>query len=187
MVRLSALGSLVTVALIIDGGVAIGGSAPVARPPSLCLAREEVVFGCAQGHKVISLCATPAADGRQGAQLRYVYGMQSKVELEISQATRPDAFMSGVSGLSGGGIDYVRVKSGDFAYVVYTGLTPGWSQDGWIVEAHGSAVSHHICKRVATGERVWGPVYAAKLPRAPDSSTFRPPEWVGAAPPRSAR
>lgn len=183
MARLSALVTARMLALVIGGGVSVGEPAPAPRPPSLCAANEEVVFGCAQGHKVVSLCAAPAATGGGRTQLRYVYGTQSKIELEIPQATHPGAFTSGVAGLSGGGIDFVRVRNGDFAYVVYTGMTPGWSQDGWIVETRGSPVSHHICKRVATGENVWGSVYAAKLAIAPDSATFRPPEWVGAAPP----
>lgn len=187
MARLSALVSAAALALVIDGDVAIGAPAPTLRPPSLCAASEEVVFGCAQGRKVISLCSAPEPNGRGRTRLRYVYGTQSKIELEVSQAAHPDAFTSGIAALPGGGIDFVRVRNGDFAYVVYTGLTPGWSQDGWIVEAHGAAVSHHICKRVATGKDVWAPVYAAKLPTAPDSLSFRPPDWVGAAPPRSAQ
>lgn len=184
MARLSAFMAAGALALVIGGGIAVSEPAPAPRPASLCAAKEEVVFGCAQGHKLISLCASPAANGR--TELRYVYGTQSKIELEVSQSKRPEAFSSGVSALAGGGIDFVRVRNGDFAYVVYTGMTPGWYQDGWIVEAHGSPISHHICKRVATGEKVWGPVYAAKLPRAADSVTFSPPEWVGAAPPRRA-
>ena len=165
--------------LVGEGTAALANPASSTRPPSLCTPREEVVFGCAQGHKVISLCADTES-GR--TRLRYVYGTQSKIELEVSQAARPDAFTSGVAGLAGGGIDFVRVRNGDFAYVVYTGLTPGWEQDGWIVEAHGSAITHHICKRAATGSKVWGPVYSAKLPRASDSRVFLPPAWVGAAP-----
>lgn len=153
-----------------------------ATPASLCTASEEVVFGCAQGRKLVSLCAALAASGR--TQLRYVYGTKAKLDLEISQSALPDAFSSGVAGLSGGGIDYVRVRNGDFSYVIYTGMTPGWSQEGWIVEAKSAPVSHHICKRIATGANVWGPVYAAKLPKAGDAQRFRPPEWTGAAPPR---
>jgi hypothetical protein len=166
---------------------AVQAAASAATPPSLCAANEEVVFACAQGQDIISLCAVPAAYGSAQTQLRYVYGKQRKIKLEVSQAAHPEAFTSGVAGLAGGGIDFVRVRNGDFAYVVYTGLSPGWSQDGWIVEAHGSPISHHICKRVATGEKVWGPVYAAKLPRANDSASFRPPDWIGAARSRSAR
>jgi hypothetical protein len=183
VVKVLALSAAGMLALVVDGA-ATGGPVSTARPPSLCAASEEVVFGCAQDHKLVSLCAS--AIGRGATQLRYVYGTKDKVELEVSQATRPDAFSSGGAGLSGGGVDFVRVRNGGFAYVIYTGMTPGWSQDGWIVEAGGSPISHHICRREATGKNVWGPVYAAKLRRASDDLRFRPPDWVGAAPPKPA-
>lgn len=177
-----AVGALVLVAV---GGAAPPGGATAKHPRSHCAAAEEVVFSCAQGRKVISLCAS--STGAQGArtQLRYAYGALRKVELEVSQAMRPDAFESGVTALSGGGIDYVRVRNGDFAYVLYTGLSKGWSQDGWVVEANGTPISHRICKAGATGPKAWGPVYAARLPRSPDEATFLPPQWVGLAPPLS--
>lgn len=187
MARLSAVLAASVSFLVIGGGVAAGGPGLDARPPSLCSATEEVVFGCAQGGKLISLCAASATGARGRTRLRYLYGTRARIELDVSQAKHPDAFSSGVAALSGGGIDFVRVRNGDFAYVVYTGLTPGWSQDGWIVEAHGAPISHHICKRVATGADAWAPVYAAKLPSAPDSESFSPPDWVGSAPQGPAR
>lgn len=150
----------------------------------MCNATEEVVFSCAQDGKIISLCAPLAANGQSPAHLRYVSGAKGKVELEIAQAAHPEAFSAGETAVSGGGIDYVRIKNGDFAYVVYTGMSRSWSQDGWIVEAHGAPVSHHICKADATGPDVWSPVYAAKLPQASDNQAFQPPEWTGAAPPK---
>lgn len=146
-----------------------------------------MVFGCAQGGKIVSLCAAPVASGSKQTRLRYLSGSPQKLDLEITQAAHPEAFTAGVAALAGGGIDYVRVRNGDYAYVVYTGQTSSWSQDGWIVETRNAAVSHHICKQVATGEQVWGPVYSAKLPQASDGTTFRPPDWTGASPPRHVR
>lgn len=174
---------LLTAALsaLVAPSLAVAKPAPSA-PPSMCAPAEEVVFDCAQGRKVISLCAAQAPNGQGRTQLRYVSGTPGKIELDIAQAAHPEAFTAGETGLSGGGIDYVRVKNGDFAYVVYTGMTPGWSQDGWIVESKGNAISHHICKGGATGPDVWGPVYKAKLKTASDDQSFQPPEWVGAAP-----
>ena len=162
--------------------VLVPGLALAKPAPSLCTAAEEVVFDCAQGHKIVSLCAAPVPNGQGRTQLRYVYGAPGKVELEIAQAAHAQAFSAGETGLSGGGIDYVRVTNGDFAYVVYTGMSTGWSQDGWIVESKGGAVSHHICKGGATGPDAWGPVYKAKLATASDDQSFQPPEWVGTAP-----
>ncbi len=184
-----AFATIIAVALLSFGAesappLAVAASA---RPPSLCAEVEEVVFGCRQGGKTVSLCAAPIARSSKQTQLRYVFGSPQKIELEIDQSSHPSAFTSGVSGLAGGGIDFVRVENGDYSYVVYTGETPGWAQDGWIVEQHGTAVSHHICKRVATGQQVWAPVYAAKLSSSRDNVTFAPPDWVGASPPHHGR
>ena len=176
------LSVLLTAALSVLGTPSLALAKPAAAPAAMCAAAEEIVFDCAQGRKVISLCAAQVPNGQGRTQLRYVSGTPGKVELEISQAAHPEAFTAGETGLSGGGIDYVRVKNGDFAYVVYTGMTPGWSQDGWIVESKGTAISHHVCKGGATGPDVWGPVYKAKLAKASDDQSFQPPEWVGAAP-----
>ncbi len=174
-----ALAAGITTALILAATTALAVSRPAPVPTirSLCAPAEEVVFDCAQGAKIISLCAT--ADAKGPTHLRYVYGAKGKTELEISD---PAAFTSGITPLSGGGIDYVRVTNGDYSYVVYTGQTRGWSQDGWIVEHKGDQISHHVCKRDATGPDVWGPVYAAKLKPAPDAHDFSPPDWTGAAP-----
>jgi len=164
------------------GGLGIRHSTAATTVPSMCAKNEEVVFGCAQGAKLISLCATATPNGP--TKLRYVYGAKGKPELEI---TDPAAFSAGITGLSGGGIDFVRVKTADFAYVVYTGESPGWSQDGWVIEHNGAPISHHVCKRGATGPDVWGPVYAAKLPQAPDDQAFNPPGWTGAKPSKHGR
>jgi len=178
------LGAGMTTALILAAGtsLAAGRPAPAAAAASLCATGEEVVFDCAQGAKIISLCA--AASKSQGpTRLRYAYGAKGRIELDVSD---PAAFTSGITALSGGGIDYVRVTHGDYAYVVYTGQSRSWSQDGWIVEHKGDAISHHVCRRGATGPDVWGPVYAAKLKAAPDADTFSPPEWTGGAPAKHA-
>jgi len=175
MTKIPALAAIATLA--VAGGLAIGRSTAGPALPSLCAKSEEVVFGCAQGAKLISLCATATPHGP--TRLRYVYGAKGKPELEIKDQA---AFSSGITALSGGGIDYVRVKNAGYAYVVYTGQSRGWSQDGWLVEHDGAPVSHHVCKAGATGPNVWGPVYAAKLTPAPDADGFSLPDWTGAAP-----
>ena len=167
-------------------GVAFADSRPAKAPPSLCTTSEKVVFGCAQGRRIISLCAMPSAKRPGTIQLRYAFGTPNKIELEISQASFPNAFFSGLTSISGGGIDYVRVQNGTIGYVLYTGMRRGWAQDGWVVEDHGEPISHHICKTVATGNDVWGPVYDAKLAKSLGSN-FLPPEWVGNAPRRTTR
>ena len=173
---------LLTAALSAMAGPGFAHAKPAAAPASMCAAAEEVVFSCAQDRKIISLCAAQVPNGQGRTQLRYASGTSGKIELDIAQAAHPEAFTAGETGLSGGGIDYVRVRNGDFAYVVYTGMTPGWSQDGWIVESKGTAISHHICKGGATGPDVWAPVYKAKLAKATDDQSFQPPQWVGTAP-----
>jgi hypothetical protein len=183
MAKLPTLLAVTALALVAKDGVAFSRPTLSTRAPSLCAATEETVFGCAQGQKIISLCAAPAVNGGR-SRLRYAYGAPGKIEMEVSQ---PDAFTSGTTGLAGGGIDYVRVRNGAFSYIVYTGLTPHWAQDGWVVESNGSPISHHICRGGATGPNVWAPVYAARLSADPGSDTFSPPEWVGAAPRQAAR
>ena len=184
MKKISTVGPL---ALIVLAAGPIAGAAPAKEPASLCTGSEEVVFTCAQGGKIISLCAPLAAKGQSPARLRYAAGSKGKVELEITQADHPEAFSAGETAVSGGGIDYVRINNGDFAYVVYTGMSRSWSQDGWVVEAHGAPISHHICKTDATGPDVWSPVYAAKPRPAADNQAFQPPSWVGASPPKPKR
>ena len=147
---------------------------------SLCAKGETAVFDCHLGQKVAELCASSDLTPT-GGRLYYIYGRPGAIELRLpnanDRASRP--FAEGVLGFSGGGADYVRIKNGRFAYVVYSGFAPGWAQDGLVVERDGKRISSQICQGSAMGANAWQAVYTAKLPK--DNQGFDMPDVTRAS------
>ena len=87
------------------GLVAFGGVA-VAAEPSLCGVGETVLYSCAVGHKVVSICG---GDGKA----TYYFGKPGKIEMS-SQALH-----FAETGFSGGGETQVSLTNGAYSYIVY--------------------------------------------------------------------
>jgi hypothetical protein len=164
-----------------NGKTAVALLAAMATPAhaasaSLCAGNETAVFSCALGKKTASLCASKDLNATKG-YLYYAYGKPGAVELSA-----PDKTMAARAGLargniaySGGGADYVRIRSGAFSYVIYSGMGKGWEQDGVVVQKDGKILSSHICPASvsAMGPDGWQPVYGAGL--KPDTEDFEVP------------
>jgi hypothetical protein len=148
-------------------------SAPQQR--SLCPEDEATTFSCPIGRKVVSLCV--AGRGSQPGVIRYVFGKPGNVELALVNSLGSDVRVTyGGLSYSGGGGDYVRVRNGPFAYVVYSALGRGWEQEGLVVEKDGHRISAKQCGGPggALGPNGWQDVYAAHLP--PDKEGFEKPD-----------
>ncbi|HEY2707391.1 MAG TPA: hypothetical protein VGI95_05000 [Caulobacteraceae bacterium] len=148
--------------LMLAGLPAVAGAAD--DRPSLCAKHEIAVFSCAVGHKVASLCASPDL-GPTSGYLYYAYGKSGRADISVPEKNLAgrSAISRGVLGFSGGGADYVRVRHGAYAYVVYTGMAPGWERDGVVVERGGVRQSSLRCRGFALGRDAWKVVYGAKL------------------------
>jgi hypothetical protein len=148
----------------------------VAKSTSLCAPGETVVFSCALGKKIASLCASKDLSAAKG-YLYYAYGKPGALELsapEKSIAARQNLARGSIA-YSGGGADYVRILNGGFAYVIYSGIGKDWEQEGMVVQKDGQTISSHICPATvsALGPDGWQPVYGANL--KPDTADFEIP------------
>src|ERR1700683_4346865 len=116
---------------------------------TLCLANEDTIFSCRAGKKVISVCASKDLAAEHG-YLQYRFGSPAKVELAVPADRLIPPASSAVSRtlvFSGGGGAYLRFKTGDYDYVVYTAIGRGWGvKDGVAIEKNGKRLSHVSCK-----------------------------------------
>lgn len=129
-------------------------AAPAARAPdalgSLCARGDEVIFSCAIGRKIVSVCGRRTPE--QGPIVQYRFGAPGDIELAFPVA--------GESGLtytretySGGGALQIGFARGGYDYAVYsrtirTGFrgrnNPQFS-DGVMVSRGGRLVSNLAC------------------------------------------
>jgi hypothetical protein len=125
---------------------ALSGAANAA---TLCLTNEDNIFSCSTGKKVISVCASKDLTAAHG-YLQYRFGSPAKVELTIPADQSVPPASSAVSRtlmFSGGGGAYLRFKTGDYDYVVYTAIGRGWgTKDGVAIEKNGKPRTHISCK-----------------------------------------
>ncbi len=138
--------------------------------PSLCNTKEAPAFSCATGGKIVSLCASGDLGEKQGT-LTYRFGTKRRIELQYpAPGTKPQAaFKGGVTGYSGGGADFIRFKSGDATYTLYSDHYRGNESDGLTVERGGKTIAAFKCRAPAVNPREgWGRIYKAKLPRSTD-------------------
>lgn len=117
-------------------GLLIGAGASAAEPATHCLAGETVVFQCAPGRKLLSVCAVP---GQPGASYRY--GAPGKPELVLPEPATPAATTTSANTLTlaGGGGAFLRFRRADFTYTVYTAIGRGWGEKAGVVVAKSGA------------------------------------------------
>jgi hypothetical protein len=137
-------------------------AAPAAKTDrnSLCDNTEQVVFSCAAGAKLISVCgAHPATSGIPYLQYRFGKpGMSPELVLPAARV-RPSRAATGENvGYSGGGASWLRFRNGATSYVVYTGIGR-WGdngetlvKEGVAVERSGRLVTHISCSNEAISE-----------------------------------
>ena len=144
-----------------------------AAPPTLCFTNEVNVFSCGAGKKVISVCASKDAAADRG-YLQYRFGAPAKVELTVPAARSVPPAKSALAGnlvFSGGGGAYLRFKTGDYEYIVYTAIGKGWgTKDGVAIELNGKRRGHVSCTDVP--DSMMGVDYFTKIGLSEDKSDF---------------
>jgi hypothetical protein len=148
------------VALVVAASIIAAAPAAKTGRNSLCDNDEQVVFSCAAGAKLISVCAShPATAGVPYLQYRFGKpGMSPELVLPAARV-RPSRAASGENvGYSGGGASWLRFRNGATSYVVYTGIGR-WGdhgetivKEGVAVEQSGRLVTHISCSNEAISE-----------------------------------
>ena len=118
-------------------------SPPKADQASLCTSAETNVFACRTGAKLASVCGSRDAGPAKG-YVQYRFGKPDSSEppeltLPQGQVPPPRAATAETVGFSGGGGAWMRFRSGQVGYVVYTGIGK-WGPKGEIQEKAGVVV-----------------------------------------------
>jgi len=150
-------------------------AAPVAgAASSLCHDDEKIVFACALGAKVVSLCEAPAATG-VAAALQYRIGRAGGTPEMRYPAPADDApaFRAGSTALAGGGGAWVEFERGRYRYVVFSFWLRGKGEvAGVAVEVGGTRRATLRCRGAARSEL--GPDYFTAAGLAPSNGEFLP-------------
>jgi hypothetical protein len=129
---------------------------PAAGSKYLCHADEKVVFGCAVGKRMVSLCSSPKL-GRDVGYVQYRFGTLARLELTYPEKLEPpgDKFHYSNTGYSGGGASRLRFTIAGFDYVFFdstvrTNFKPGEPNNpaftaGIATVQGGKVVSRHKC------------------------------------------
>lgn len=92
---------------------ALGGPSFAAAPATHCAAGEKVIYSCAFGHKVASICLAPKT-------VTYRYGPLGRPELEIaSNGADGRVFQDVIMGAGGSSEDSVRFVNNGYNYLIY--------------------------------------------------------------------
>ncbi len=162
---------VVTTVRVISDRAGKASTEAVAGQSSFCTATELVVFACRTGAKLVSVCADPTADPTKG-YLQYRFGKpdsRDPLELDWPESRSPPAMVAtgSTESFSGGGAAWLRIRKGDFAYVVFTGIG-GWgpagaiqTREGIVVERRGKAIATLSCAQPARS--MLGPNWFAKV------------------------
>ncbi len=150
-----------TVKVFGDSAQAPPSSRTVGRA-SHCTAAEMVVFACRTGTKLVSICADPASAPKKG-YMQYRFGKlgdRETLDINWPENGLPPSVMStgDADAFSGGGAAWLRIRKGDYAYVVYSGIgrwgPNGQTQvkEGVLVERGAKVITSLKCTQPATSE-----------------------------------
>ena len=131
------LALLIAVLLGSPGALAADGG-------SHCRHDEQVVFACALGRKLVSVCGTI---GMPGATYRY--GPPGHPELVLPEPAAPQAttLAAGSLTFSGGGGAYLRYRRAGYDYIVFAAVGRGWGEkEGVVVEKEGQRIAYLRCR-----------------------------------------
>jgi hypothetical protein len=136
---------------------------------SFCSTAEVAVFHCSTGAKQVSVCASRTATPAAGS-LRYFFGKPGATpEIMLPAKATPPSRSASADTLmySGGGGAWLRFRSGEYAYTVFTAMGR-WGEggapaerEGLLVERKGKRVAYLPCRRAA--ESRLGPAFYEKL------------------------
>ena len=181
-----ALGSTVVTAQITAAAKVRADAVTLAGPTvpgSFCSTAEVAVFHCSTGAKQVSVCASRTATPAAGS-LRYFFGKPGATpEIALPAKATPPSRSASADTLmySGGGGAWLRFRSGEYAYTVFTAMGR-WGADGapaeregLLVERNGKRVAYLPCRKAA--ESQLGPELFRALglePATPDESFTLP-------------
>lgn len=142
--------------------LAVGWRDPSAAA-GLCAGDQQTVFSCRSGSKQVAVCASEAAPR---LQYRFGRGPQALEKQLPASADEAVAISGATLAYSGGGGAWLRFRSGDHAYVLYTGIGR-WGAQGETEERSGVAVEREG-------------VMIAHLRCAPEAQSELGPDWFEA-------
>lgn len=122
---------------------------------SHCAKGETIVFACAAGKKLISVCGTAGG-------LQYRFGPKGASELNWpDNPAQKNLVTHGSIMLAGGGGDYLRFTKGQTAYIIYSASTKSADKEGVAVEKDGKVIANVACSQPATSDLSGGAARAA--------------------------
>ncbi len=141
----------------------------LATPPRHCTANECVIFSCATGNKIVSVCAS-ADLGPQTGSLTYRFGPPGRPEISYPPpgASR-DLVKSGRWVFAGGGGAWLAFHRPPFRYIVYSAIGEGWHEKaGLAVERNGRLLTNIACRGEPSANEL-GPDFfnSAAIPEDP--------------------
>ena len=111
---------------------------------SFCTPQETVVFNCASGKKLISVCTSNTITAKSG-YLQYRFGTPGQpleITLPEGEVHPLKAAFGQYEPYAGGGMSWLRFRSGGYSYVVYGGAGR-WGTKGETVVKQGVAVENN--------------------------------------------
>jgi hypothetical protein len=142
-----------------------------ASPVTHCTSAETVVYSCASGNQIVSLCASRDVANQTG-YLQYRFGPKGAPVLVFPADPKPPdhLFTPGTFMFSGGGGAYLQFEIAPYTYTVLSAIG-NWGPrgtkatvDGVSVQKQGKSLANFVCKADANyTEGEFGPVYFEKI------------------------
>lgn len=142
-----------------------------ARPVTHCNPGETIIYSCAAGAQIVSLCASPDVANQSG-YLQYRFGPKDRPVLVFPADRKPPdhLFTPGSFMFSGGGGAYLQFEIAPYTYTVLSAIG-NWGPrgakatvDGVSVQKQGKVLANYVCRadaNDAAGE--FGPVFFEKI------------------------
>ena len=144
--------------LLLFVAITIAQGSHVAATPAgatLCSPAEQVLFSCeTPQQRVVSLCSSSLLTSTAG-YLQYRFGKIGRDPELVYPTMREHPkkyFQSGTLTYACGGGAYVKFHSGEYTYVVFTGIGKGWKKEGVVVQKAGKQIAHLACQGPWTSE-----------------------------------
>ncbi len=137
--------SILSAAMVL--GVSFAGqAAPIV---SQCTAHEKVIFSCATGPKIVSICASQSFPG-PASSLQYRFGPKGAPELALPKdgASRAGVSAGSIAYSRGGGA-YLSFANSGTRYVVYSVVMNGGADQaqGLVVQKGEKVLANLTCKK----------------------------------------
>lgn len=140
-----------------------------AATPTQCTANERVIFSCATGNKIVSVCASSDLGPHTGS-LTYRFGSPGRPEISYPPPGGVrDAIKAGHWVFAGGGGAWLAFHRPPYRYIVYSAIGRGWNEkEGLAVEKDGRVLTNLRCRGEPTANEL-GPDFfnSAAIPNDP--------------------